>query len=990
MPPRFPIVQPEAGSLFASRAKLLAAFNIAYNHLPRHKKRILTFYGPDGQGKTLLCRKLLDILREAPPHRHLFGHLNLEAYPDGNSMSALLALRNCLQESGSIDFVLFDAAISLYLKKSELRQAMVERAGDPAEQQAGTSASPAEESAPLSVPLKASGKASGKVVSLASFSRKKIQTQLAGSHLELLTSMKQLSPSELQEQLPHYFGLDLRAHREDPSAPPVVIILDSFEALEDSRIKPCDHERGSPVAWVQNLVAAAPGTLFVIMSREKLRWNHENRRQWAGYLNNQHPLKNITEKEAGLFLDTIPLTDAKLSKAIIKAAQNLPDPLQTLQTRQGKEIHPLFLDLALSTCSLISRHHGQPTPENIGSNHQEIVECFLKQLPGWEQTLLVLLSVPRWFNVELLEKLNEDFKIDGPTSELTSLTRHAFIEEISEGRWRVHPMMRDCLAPLLADDIRRKLNDELFLWHDAQSRPASPGELSDAHFAAFREAVFHLDTENAEAALRWFWEKWQVFFDCRGYFGIEALGQWALNFTENWLGPKSLLLSDGLKKMARLLQKTSRKTQAKPLLYRALAMDEKILGKNHPAIATDLYLLAKSVTSFDSEGGLPLLRRALAINEKNLGAHHPHVARSLYQLGSLLINVERPAEAEPLLRRALRILEQHTETGHADLIRTLNELAILLLNDNRHTEAEPLLRSAIAIEEQHFGPNSPHLAAKLNNLGLLLQETDQLAEAESIFRNLLSFSEKRFGPDHPNVAEDLNQLASLLANTNRPEEAEPLIRRALAIDEQYYGPDHHVVAGDLNHLAGLLQASDQLYEAEQLVRRALAIDEVYFGRNSPEVAGKLNNLAVLLQDTNRMEQAEILLRRALTIEKRHFGGQDTRVAGTLHNLGILLHETGDMKQAERLIRRAMAIDQAASGPDHPSVALDLNSLALLLRNTNRLSEAENLMRRALEILTAFTRTTGFQHPALGNVSENYGLILEDLGIEHVPWVGSRR
>jgi hypothetical protein len=47
----------------------------------------------------------------------------------------------------------------------------------------------------------------------------------------------------------------------------------------------------------------------------------------------------------------------------------------------------------------------------------------------------------------------------------------------------------------------------------------------------------------------------------------------------------------------------------------------------------------------------PLYRRALAIDEKSYGPDHPHVARDLNNLALLLQDTNRPNEAEPLFRR---------------------------------------------------------------------------------------------------------------------------------------------------------------------------------------------------------------------------------------------------------------------------------------------------------------------------------------------------
>jgi tetratricopeptide (TPR) repeat protein len=61
----------------------------------------------------------------------------------------------------------------------------------------------------------------------------------------------------------------------------------------------------------------------------------------------------------------------------------------------------------------------------------------------------------------------------------------------------------------------------------------------------------------------------------------------------------------------------------------------------------------------------PLYRRALAIDEKSYGPDHPDVATDLNNLAGLLRATNRLAEAEPLYRRAIGILHRfERENGY--------------------------------------------------------------------------------------------------------------------------------------------------------------------------------------------------------------------------------------------------------------------------------------------------------------------------------------
>jgi tetratricopeptide (TPR) repeat protein len=84
-----------------------------------------------------------------------------------------------------------------------------------------------------------------------------------------------------------------------------------------------------------------------------------------------------------------------------------------------------------------------------------------------------------------------------------------------------------------------------------------------------------------------------------------------------------------------------------------------------------MMLAAKS----DYAGAEPLLRRALAINEKALGPDHPDTVGSLNSLAVVLELKGDYAGAEPLYRRALAIDEKALGPDHPDTKAIRNHLA---------------------------------------------------------------------------------------------------------------------------------------------------------------------------------------------------------------------------------------------------------------------------------------------------------------------------
>src|SRR3989442_8199182 len=111
--------------------------------------------------------------------------------------------------------------------------------------------------------------------------------------------------------------------------------------------------------------------------------------------------------------------------------------------------------------------------------------------------------------------------------------------------------------------------------------------------------------------------------------------------------------------------------------------------------------LNQEATAIRSSGkfseAVPLVQRALAIQEKILGPEHPDVAASLDNLAGLYRDQGKYAEAEPLYRRALAIIEKALGPEHPDVATSLNNLAGLYHSQDKYSQACPLYHRPLAI-----------------------------------------------------------------------------------------------------------------------------------------------------------------------------------------------------------------------------------------------------------------------------------------------------
>jgi len=285
-----------------------------------------------------------------------------------------------------------------------------------------------------------------------------------------------------------------------------------------------------------------------------------------------------------------------------------------------------------------------------------------------------------------------------------------------------------------------------------------------------------------------------------------------------------------------------------------------------PLILNDLGLVLNAEAKYAEAE--PLFKRALAIDEKALGPEHPQVASDLNNLAALYVHQGKYAEAEPLLKQALMIDEKVLGPEHPQVAKGLNNLSALYADQGKYAEAEPLFERALAIDEKALGPEHPQVASDLNNLAALYVHQGKYAEAEPLFERALAIDEKALGPQHPQVATRLNNLAMLYYHQGKYAEAKPLFERALAIDEKALGPGHPDVARDLNNLGALYVSQGKYAEAEPLAKRALSIDEKALGPEHPTVATMAGNLALLLQKLGRDSEAKVYEEQAARIRAK--------------------------------------------------------------------------------------------------------------------------
>jgi tetratricopeptide (TPR) repeat protein len=769
-PPRLSSL-PAANKIFVNREGPLRIFENAAFDIPAYSAKLLTFYGIGGQGKTALCRELMQKTKSDPSYGFIRrAELDLHGKPKTDPDLLLVWIRNGFADAG-VALPCFDLALAIVWEATrgeqpfpKLSRAWLGKAKDVAGEGAAGATKAAQESL---------GEAIAEIPAVGFLVKKISDWVIDKAHRAYLhqsrEALQQLyrdgelkKPYELSELLPWMLAQDLNHHLANHSTERFVLFIDEYERVFEEgsagsllRENPFDRH-------LRTVVRETNGLLAVFYSRERLPW--ENDPEWAAALQGaQHLLGGLNGKDADAFLQAIPISDAPIRKAMIDGARET--------SANDAAIYPLMLDLQVEHWRALTALSKPIEPatfsvraSDFAGRRREIVERVLRDYGEPMQKTLMRLSCARRFDRAAFEHIVKTFHIGLALDTFDTIDDLSFLTKGESGFVSMHGIMADAIREMLDPSTQTATLQALFEHFNARAKVISHREVTNETVAALFEA--------SDAGMR---------ISPEFFFG--------------WLGSAS-----GPLRMA------ARYADAALLWRQALAVADERFGPNHPDTATSLNNLGYLLQSQgDLAGARPYYERALAIREKVLGPDHQETARSLNNLGTLLNEQGDLAGAKPYYERALAIWERVLGPDHPETAASLNNLGYLLRAQGDLAGAKPYYERALAIHEKALGPNHPDTALGLNNLGALVNALGDPVGARQYYERALAIRQKALGPDHSDTARSLNNLGYLLQSQGDLAGARPHYERALAICVKALGPDHPttiVVRRNLGSLKG--------------------------------------------------------------------------------------------------------------------------------------------------------------------------------------------
>ena len=334
----------------------------------------------------------------------------------------------------------------------------------------------------------------------------------------------------------------------------------------------------------------------------------------------------------------------------------------------------------------------------------------------------------------------------------------------------------------------------------------------------------------------------------------EAPLQEALRLAQNDAGAMSVATGHALWSLGMLRFERGQVSEAKDLYIRSLDILDKSKAPQTDVSAVLSDLAKVYVLEQQWELAKQTHERALEIDRRVLGDDHPRVAFRIQNLAIVAQNMGDLKLAESLYLEALR-RQQHTYGDrHPETASAKGNYGLLLQREGRLSEAEPLLRSALESRLSLYGPNHFMVGYSRVSLAILLHDKGDLAGSESEFRQALEVYDRSLPMNHNYRAALLMHFARLLVDRNKSAEALAKSDESIKIwaatssaASSQLALAHAVHAYALEHLGKQRQAADELDAAvpilikargndDAVVRRALAWQKIA-DPNAAQAAG---------------------------------------------------------------------------------------------------------------------------------------------------------
>jgi tetratricopeptide (TPR) repeat protein len=401
---------------------------------------------------------------------------------------------------------------------------------------------------------------------------------------------------------------------------------------------------------------------------------------------------------------------------------------------------------------------------------------------------------------------------------------------------------------------------------------------------------------------------------------------------------------------------------------KVLLIREKVLGKEHPGTATTYNNIAGV---YAHQGNYPealeWYQKALVNREKVLGKEHPGTATTYNNIGGVYDSQGNYPKALEWYQKALVIREKVLGKEHPDTATSYLSIAGVYVSQGNYPKALEWYQKALVICEKVLGKEHPDTANTYNNIALVYDSQGDYPKALEWYQKALVIREKVLGKEHPDTATTYNNIALVNAKQGNYPKALEWYQKALVIREKVLGKEHPDTATTYNNIAVVYDGQGDYPKALEGYLKALAIREKVLSKMHPFIATTYNNIAGVYAHQGNYPKALEWYQKALVIHERVLGKEHPSTSTTNNNIAWVYDSQGDYPKALEWYQKALVIREKVLGKEHPDTATTYNNIAGVYAHQGNYPKALEWYQKALPILES---RLGSDHPYTKSVLES--------------------
>lgn len=452
-----------AGRRFTNRTGSLALFSRELEKLEENAKsfRVISFYGMGGIGKTALLKELRD---KHSTETVTWIRLDLESTLVKSPVDAVYEI---YREAGLRDFVV-EYALALiweYRGRSieDIRNRLVSTDGVLAE--VADIAFGAAESFVGARTIRRLFDASVDTV------RRKF-----GDSAATVDLLNAASDSEREQLLVELIAKAIRRHADEGRR--YIFGVDSLHWMK-KREGYLTSDRNSD-DWLLELIGGAKAGLWLLTSREKLKWAEEMP-DWSNFLE-EHLLGSLSNVDCNDFLQNVPVTHPEIAAKIKENSRGIP----------------IFLDLAASYYLSVAQDDVPLDPEDFEFDPTNLVQRYLSHLDRTHSEAIELLALFDEFDDTLAQTLFARWHLRISVRDYQEVCSSILALPLDQefGTHRIHTDIRETIArKLSSEEIGRACEALIDLLWDRIFMPTE--EMRDPSYLAwvFGRVLYLINTQ---------------------------------------------------------------------------------------------------------------------------------------------------------------------------------------------------------------------------------------------------------------------------------------------------------------------------------------------------------------------------------------------------------------------------------------------------------------------------------------------------------------